>query len=494
MRTPSRPRRPLLLAFALLPLLAGCALDPVDTKPPEFAPQKWASGSGDPKADMPDDWWEAFADPALDKVVALALENSPGIDSAYARVRAARAAAGLADSGFWPTFGLSGNYANTHYTQSQLSGAVAGHTTDNYNLGGGFGYEVDLWGRVRNKAGAADAEYRSSHADLAGARLLVTGEVVKLWFDLRQAKVERAIVSGEFEARERRLALLAERRDAGILKADDVARAELLVSQSREELETLELKVAHLRNALAAAVGVSGLPEPPDTIPETLPEMPVSVPSAMIRNRPDLAAADMRLDAALLREGAARANFYPNVTLAATGGFSSINAGDLFSRGSAVWSLGPTVSLPILTGGKNDSELELARARFDAAGAAYRRAVLVAFRETEDALVSVSRLQTQERFAGAAVRDAERICSYAAERSASGVSSELDVVTAAHDALAARRSLAKVRFDRLRAAAGLALTLGGGWRRDTDLAKSADAFERRQEGADHPPAAPSGRS
>lgn len=470
-----------LLALAMLPLLGGCTLDPVDLKPEQKTPAAWSSKAAD-NAAVSDEWWKDFHDTGLDTVVARALAASPDLDAAYARVRSARAAAGLADSGFWPTLGANGSAG-----RSRMSGSnnfrIPGRTNDNYSVGGSIAYEVDLWGRVRNESRAAEAEYRSSHADLAGARLLVAAETAGLWFDLRQAKAERAILADELTSRTQAHALYAAREKAGLIGGDEVARAKLNADQTRYELDGIELKVALLRNALAAAVGEfpgsAALPEPSGEIPVSAPAVPLCLPSALVKARPDIASADLRLDAALAREGAARAAFFPNLTLSATGGFSSINAGDLFNSQSRVWSIGPQASLPLFTGGRNDANLEQARAAFDATWAAYRKTILGAFRETEDALVTLDRLDTQEKSVAAIVASANDTLTFARARFDKGLSSNLEVTLAERDALSAKRSLVAVRFDRLRASVNLARALGGGWHRDTAIDKSAAAFEQR---------------
>lgn len=476
-------------AICLLPLLiAGCALDPVDTKPEQKVPENWSANRKPADVAVSDEWWKGFGDPGLDTVVARALASSPSMDTAYARVRAARAAAGLADSGFWPTLDSKASYNRNRTTESTLFPQAGGMTTNNYAVGGTIGYEVDLWGKVRNESKATDLEYRSSHADLAASRLLVAAETTKIWFDLRQAKAERATLAAECVSRIQSYDLLSAREKAGIIGGDEVARAKLAAAQAKYDLDGTELKISLLRNALATAVGeIAGtarLPEPGEELPAIVPAVPLSLPSALLKSRPDVASADLRLDAALSREGAARANFFPNLTLSASGGFSSINAGDLLNNGSRVWSIGPTLSIPIFSGGSGEAALETSRARFDADWAAYRSSVLTAFRETEDALVTLDRLGRQENLVTAVVESADETLTFAKARYDKGLSSNLEVTLAERDTLAARRELIKIRFDRLRASANLARALGGGWNRDTAIEKSRNAFEDRLEAAD----------
>lgn len=483
-------RRAVILSAsaALLALLSGCALDPVDTKPETKAPEAWSAAAKTTDAVVPDEWWKSFDDAGLDTVVARALAASPNLDAAYARVRAARAAAGLADSGFWPTLDGSAAY-NRNRSSASSPNPLGSQTTNNYNTGVALNYEVDLWGKVRNSSNAADNEYRSSHADLAAARLLVAAETTKLWFDLRQAKSERAVLIETLASRTNTYELYLAREKAGIIGGDDVSRAKLDVAQAKYELDGTELQIRLLRNALAAAVGevssTAQLPEPGDELPSVIPNLPVTIPSALLKSRPDVASADLRLDAALLREGAARSNYYPNITLSASGGFSSINAGDLFTKGSRVWSFGPTLSLPIFTGGRNDADLEASRARFDADWASYRTALLTAFQETEDALVTIERYAAQEKLVADIVESATETLTFAKARYDKGLSSNLEVTVAERDTLAARREFIKIRFSRLRASANLARALGGGWNRDTAIDKSVIAFEDRLEAADN---------
>lgn len=478
---------PALTFSFLLLALPGCAFDPVDAKPEQKTPESWATAKGAAEAAVSDTWWKAYGDAGLDDAVERALKNSPDMDTAYARVRASRAAAGLADSGFWPTLGANGSYNRNRSTESTLFPQAGGRHTDNYAVGAAIQYEVDLWGQVRNRSRAAENEYRSAHADLAASRLLVVAETVKAWLDLAQAKAERTTLAGEFASRIESYEILAAREKAGIIGGDEVARAKLAAAQAKYDLDGTELKIGLLRNALAVASGeLPGTPfaEPGDTLPEKVPAVPLAVPSTLLKSRPDIASADLRLDAALQREGAARANYYPNLTLNASGGFSSINAGDLFNSGSRVWSLGPTLSIPILSGGKSDAALEQSRAAFDAEWAGYRRSVLNAFRETEDALLTIDRLAGQEKLVSDVVASANETLGFAKARHDKGLSSNLEVTLAERDTLAARRELIRIRFDRLRASANLARALGGGWNRETEIEKSRNAFEDRLEAAD----------
>ena len=485
MNSTRRAAPALLAALALLP--ACTVLDPVDSKPAATAPEGWRVGVAASAKTIPANPWTAFHDPALDIVIGRALANSPDLAASLARVRAARASAGLADSGFWPTVSTGASASRSRSSGAALN-PFGGQTNNSYGASAGASYEIDLWGRVENLSKAAAADDRAAHADLAAARHLVSMEIVRLWFNYRQARAERATVAGELSARLSALELLAAREKAGLIPGDRVALAKLEAAKTRVDLDSLELQVAMVRNALVAAVGdapgSAPLPEPDDALSVALPEVPVAVPSAVLKSRPDIVAADLRLDSALAREGAARANFYPNLTLSATGGFSSVSSSDLFDSNSRHWSIGPSASLPIFTGGRNDAELELARARFDSDWANYRKTVLTAFRETEDALVTLDRLGDRERLVAAVNDAADEALRFARARFDKGVSSGLEVATAERDVALARREAIRVRHDHLRAAANLARVLGGGWSAETGIAESAEAFERRLEEAE----------
>lgn len=482
------PHAAALPAVALLLFtLPGCTLAPVDQKPEASSPAGWSTKrdtTAEPIRKAP---WTAFNDPALTRVVERALVNSPDLASAYARVRAARAAAGLADSGFWPTLSTGASATRSRSSGSSFNPA-GGQTNNNYSAGATASYEVDLWGRVDNLAKAADAEHRSAHADLAAARHIAVTEIVRLWFDLRQARAERLTLDAELDARTRTYDLLAAREKAGLIGGDDVARAQLEAAKTKVDLDSISLRAVLLRNALVAAVGEAPgsepLPDPDDALVVAMPTVPVAVPSALLKTRPDIVSADLRLDAALARQGAARANYYPNLTLSAAGGFSSVSSADLVDSNSRHWSIGPSVNLPLFTGGRNDAELEQSRARFDADWAAYRKTVLTAFRETEDALVTLERLAEREKLIAAVNESAADALRFARARYDKGVSSNLEVTLAERDTLLAKREAIKVRYDRLRATANLARTLGSGWNADTDIASSTEAFEQRLEAAE----------
>lgn len=485
---PLPPRPCTLLALApLLAALTGCRLDPVDEKPAVETPAAWAGNRAGTEERIRRAPWTAFGDPGLNRVVERTLANSPDIASAYARVRAARATAGLADSGFWPTVGADAAQSRRRSSGNEPN-PFGGQTFDNVGVSATVTYEFDLWGRVENLSRAAHAEYRSSHADLAAARHLAVTEVIRLWFDLRQARAECTTLAEEFDTRMHAVELLSAREAAGLIGGDDVARAKLEAARAKVEFDSISLRAALLRNALIAAIGdtpgQTTFADPDDSREVTLPPVPVSVPSALLRSRPDIVSADLRLDAALARQGAARSNYYPNLTLSATGGYSSVSSGDLLDKDSRRWAMGPTLNLPIFTGGRNDAELEQSRARFDAEWAAYRKTLLTAFRETEDALVTLDRLAEREKLIAAVNESAADSLRFARARYAPGVSSNLEVTLASRDMLLAKREAIRVHYDRLRATANLGRALGSGWSADTDLAASTEAFEQRLEDAE----------
>lgn len=484
MASPKTPLRSALAALALAALTGCTTLDPVDVKPAaaSAAPATWSTGAKPDGATLPDQPWKSYGDPGLDLLVARARANSPDLASAYARVRLARASAGLADSGFWPTVGGSADGSRSR-SSGNAPNPFGGQTFSNFGVGGSVAYEVDLWGRVANLSKAAAADYAASHADLAAARHLVTTEVIRLWFNYRQARAERDTVAGELALRVRSCELLGAREKAGLISGDRLSRAKLEAAQASIDLENLELQVATARTALIATVGdapgAAVIPEPDEKLAPTIPKVPLLVPSALLKTRPDIVAANLRIEAALAREGAARANFYPNLTLSASGGFSSVSSGDLLDKESRRWSLGPTVNLPLFTGGRNDAELEAARARFDADWAAYRKTVLTAFREAEDALITLDRLAQREKLTAMADAAATETAGFARERFDKGIDSNLELTLAERDATLAKREVIRVRYDRLRATANLARTLGAGWNADLGIPGSAAAYERK---------------
>jgi multidrug efflux system outer membrane protein len=305
----------------------------------------------------------------------------------------------------------------------------------------------------------------ASADDLESARLALQSEVAADYFSLRELDEENRVVADTIETFRRSLELTQNRRKGGIVSDLDVSQAETQLRSTEAELPAIELDRARVLHALATLCGQSAIRFQIAAGPLTnaIPEVPPGVPSELLERRPDIAAAERRMAAANAQVGVAVSAFYPQVFISGLAGFQSIGADTLFDWPSRVWSIGPSVSLPIFTGGRNRSQLAQARAFFDETLANYRQTVLNAFQEVEDQLAAQHLLATQLEAQHSALIAARHTLDIANNRYKAGVVTYLEVATAQNTALVNERLFVQLEGQRLNAEVGLIKAVGGGW-------------------------------
>jgi multidrug efflux system outer membrane protein len=296
-------------------------------------------------------------------------------------------------------------------------------------------------------------------------RLSVAGEVAQTYWALRAVDADRALFNRTLELRRRALKLLTDRRDAGAISGLDLSRAETEVATAESDRISLDRDRVELVNALAvlsgsAATG-SSVPDRED-LPKP-PSVPVSVPSELLRQRPDIRAAERRVAAANADIGVATAAFYPSIVLSASGGLSATNLGDLFKSSSLIWSLGSSATLPLTRQLYLKSQRGAAVAAHEAASADYRQTVLQSMAEVETALQGSSILASRQVAQERALAAAQKTLDLSSKRFKAGLVSFLDVVDAERTRLDAERATNAVRAERLAVSVALIKALGGQW-------------------------------
>jgi multidrug efflux system outer membrane protein len=321
----------------------------------------------------------------------------------------------------------------------------------------------------------------ASADDLESARLALQAEVALDYFSLRELDQERRVVADTIETFRRSLELTQNRRRGGIVSDLDVSQAETQLRSTEAELPAIDLQRAHVLHALATLCGQSAITFQLATAPLTneVPTVPARVPSELLERRPDIASAERRMAAANAQVGVAQSAFYPQVFLTGAAGFQSISAESLFDWPSRVWSLGPSVTLPIFTGGRNRSELEGSRAAYDESVANYRQTVLTAFQEVEDQLAAQQLLASQLNAQRAALAAARHTLEIANNRYKAGVVTYLEVATAQNVELTNERSSIQLEGQRLNAQVSLIKALGGDWQGNPPSEKVTQVSNRK---------------
>ena len=472
------------IVAAGLAVVAGCSVGPDYHRPPVMASQPMPAaftetGSAtnypewkvaQPAANLPRGaWWTIFDRAELDRLESLAATNSQDLAAMTAQVEQARALVKIARADFFPQLSAQPSYVRQGTSvNAPENGAPAGaaYTYNTFTAPLDLNWELDLWGRVRRESESAQAHFEAVADDFASARLLLQAEVAGDYFILRSLEAEHALVAETITTYRRSLELTQNRRKGGIASDLDVSQAETQLRVAEAELPALDLQRETLLHALATLCGqpATGFQLAPEDLATTaIPNLPVSLPSELLERRPDIAAAERRMRAANADVGVAKSAFYPQVYLNGSAGYESLNANSLFDWPSRMWALGPSVNLPLFTGGRNRAQLAAARAAYDGTVADYRATVLTAFQEVEDQLSAQRLLAAQFNAQSAAAAAAQHTVDISNNRYQAGLDTYLNVATAQSVTLSNERTVVQLAGQRLVAEVALIKALGGGW-------------------------------
>ncbi len=455
----------------LMAASAGCSFAPRYELPKVAAPPAFKE-TGPWMQATPEDqishgrWWELFGDADLDALEARIEGSNPTLAEAVARYDQARALAREAAAALYPTVGFGADLTNNRQSDNRpLRSKGQPDVYDANTVDGAIGYELDLWGRVRNLTAAAKAESQASAADLETVRLSLEAELADDYVNLRGLDLESRLLAEAADDFGRALDLTNARHAGGVASGLDVSRAQNQVDTARAQVSEVAAQRALYEHAIASLVGV---PASSFTIPSkqaelTLPHVPTDLPSTLVERRPDVAAAERQAAAANKEIGVAKAAFFPDITLGGLAGFQNAGGNSLISAPNAMWSLGPALAFTLFDGGRRHAELQRAKAYFNETSAAYRAQVLRAFQDVEDNLALLNHLAIESASEGEALTAARRTEALALTRYRQGAVTYLDVVTAQSARLDAERSVLNLRTRRLQASLELIRALGGGW-------------------------------
>jgi multidrug efflux system outer membrane protein len=404
-----------------------------------------------------------FGDSTLNSLVDRSLERNQEIAGSAARLRQARELSNAARSLFFPAVDIG---ARAERSKVLFRGPSTGSSISNtFAVPVDLSYEIDAWGKVRRQVESATASEAAAGETLNALRLTVAGEVAQTYWALRAVDADRAVLDQTLEVRRRALDLLTKRRDAGTISGLDLARAETEVATAEGDRVKLDQTRAELVNALAVLTGSaatgSSVPEKTD-LPKP-PAVPLSVPSELLRQRPDIRAAERNVAAANAEIGVATAAFYPAITLGASTGYDATRIGDLFRADSLVWAIGASAMTPLTSQKWLRAQRRATIAAHQAASADYRQTVLEAIREVENALQGTVILERQQAAQDKALEAARKTFDLSAKRYKAGLVSFLDVVDAERTRLDAERAANAIRAERLAVAVSLIKALGGDW-------------------------------
>lgn len=451
-------------AIVLAALLGGCVHEP-SPRPSSITPPAQFSIAGEAAQDQ---WWMSFNEPALNELIQRAYKANPDLTVAQARWRAARATVAAANAELLPRLDAQVSFESSRNSaESGRNFPGMPRRFDILTVGGQVSWELDFWGRNQDQAEAALADAKAASYEADSVKISLSAEVARHWFSVQAARVEVECLAEEFKARYREMELTEQSVNAGILATDPLSAARLAAAQAKLEEGQAVQRLAAMENALRFLLGA----QPSEALPpssasvekKTRPEFGAGVPSALLLRRPDLLASAAKLDAAMSREGVARADFYPRVTLNGQAGWQADPASRVGRGSSGFWSLMPSVDLPLFDADRRTANLELARTEIEIAGANWRKSVLNAFREVEDSLVDLRELAVQVDLAQRVLEATKDRYQNAQTRFAAGVANELEVVVAQRDVALARRTYVSLELKRCQASVRLIAATGGGW-------------------------------
>ena len=414
-------------------------------------------------------WFEIFKDPELQKLIRAAIISNYDVRAAVARINAARANLGLARSEQFPQFEAGADLTNTRISRN---GAFV--TSNEGGRTRSFGsvllslltFELDVWGRLRQQTKAARAELRATEEDRKAVLTTVVGDVATGYFSLLELDTELDIAKRTLAAREDSLRLIRLRHQGGIATMLDVRQAEELVLQASQTIPETEALIEQTENQISLLLGRN--PNPisrgqPLAQQEDLPSVPAGLPSSLLERRPDIRAAEENLAAQRAIVSAAKAAYFPRISLTGLLGFQSNQLSNLFTGPSGAWSFVPQITQPIFTAGRLKSNVRSAKAQQELALIGYQQVVQNAFREVADGLIQyrkVKEIRVQQELLVTTLRDRSRL---AYLRYEGGVDTLLSALDADRELFSAELDLTQTKRNELVSLVQLYKALGGGW-------------------------------
>jgi NodT family efflux transporter outer membrane factor (OMF) lipoprotein len=462
-----------LAPLCLLCALCGCAVGPDYRRPQTESAKTFKEIQGwklaEPGEELPrGSWWNIYRDPVLDQLMAQIDVSNQTVKQAEAQYRAARAAVLSARFAYFPTISAAGSATRSSGASSRFISVSTPRTSsinNTYNLSLDASWELDLWGRLRRISESAQASAGASAADLAAARLSAQAELAQDYFQLRVTDAERKYLDDEVGGFERSLKITQNQYAAGVAKRSDLLQAQTQLKSTQAQALDLQITRAQLEHAIAVLLGKnpSNFSLEPAPLTTAIPAIPAGLPSELLERRPDIAAAERRVIAANAQIGVARAAYFPSLSLAGTIGYQSTAFEHLVSAANRVWSVGPSLALPLLDAGSHIAASRQALAGYDSAVAAYRETTLAAFRDVEDNLVALRILAEEQAVQDDAAKAAQDAANIALNQYKAGTTGFLEVVVVQSTALANARDSLSIRGRKLVASVALIKALGGGW-------------------------------
>jgi multidrug efflux system outer membrane protein len=463
-------------------VLGGCSLIPEYRQPaapvaaqypqgPAYAPAQAANVAAAEQG-----WRQFFRDPALQRLVQEALVSNRDLRVAALNIQAYQAQYRIQRSDLFPSVGVQGD-AVRQRVPGGLSTTGNARTSSTYTVNAGFSaYELDFFGRISSLSEQALQTYFASEEARRTTQISLVANVANAYLTWQADKELLTLTQNTLKAYDESLRLVTRTTEVGVSTALDLAQARTQVETAKVSLARYNRQVAQDLNYLTLLVGAplpNDLPQPMGLGDDMLSEVPAGMPSDLLTRRPDILQAEYNLKAANANIGAARAAFFPRISLTATGGIGSSDLNGLFKSGSGAWLFQPTIVLPIFTGGSLQASLDYARIQKDINVANYEKAIQTAFQEVSDGLTARQTYVDQLRAQRDNVQANQDYYRLAERRYRIGIDSNLTFLDAQRSLFASQQSLITDRLSQLTSEVNLYKALGGGWYQRTGEAQMA---------------------
>lgn len=440
-------------------LAASCTIGPEYEKPKAPEKEEWTQKTtgADPDKLIQIDWWRSFQDPVLDELVQEAITDSYDLNILFGRIRAAGALTKKTQADLLPRLDLT--------TQAEFARTETTGSSQNIDIRAGVSWELDIWGKKKQEVEARQAEYKALEADYRAGFLKLVAETGNSYFQVRQFDQQNAYAQQAYTDHKTFLSIYTRQYQQGLVAESKMRRQRAQVSETKQKILEIQRQRTLQQNRLATLLGKAAgdftLPAAGENPVVRPVDIPMGLPSDLLLRRPDIQAAEYRLEKAIKLIGAARADRFPSISLTARGGFASAALGSLLSGGFL--GIVPQITLPIFDGGSRKQEVEIKKAEADIAANEYAKSVLLAFEEVEAALTNIASRKSQVEVLKRRIEDLDIIKQQIQQKLELGLISQLELLDIEVNLYEAREALPQLERYLLDDTITLYKALGGGW-------------------------------
>lgn len=473
---PISGKKTMLLACMAVCCLCGCSLAPRYERPAMPFDNAWDHISGKDishsrfTADI--GWQSFFNDKPLQHLIALTLANNRDLRVSTLNIERARALYQIQRADQLPNVNASGD-ESAQSTPAKLSTRGVRTVTHQYTVGAGLSWELDFFGRIQSLKEAALENYLATEEALKSSQISLVAEISSAYLTLVADRERLSLSSDTLKSQQESYNMIKRRQELGVSSDLDLWQAQTSVDTARVDIERYSSQVARDLTAISLLAGTKITEEllPAQTINELRmsTDLPVGLPSEVLLRRPDILQAEHLLKSANANIGAARANFFPSISLTAFAGSAGPQLSDLFDGGTGLWRFAPQISLPIFTGGRNIANLRISETDKEIAVANYEKSIQSAFREVSDALIMRNALAKERKAQESLTHAATQTYNLSRERYNQGIDSYLSVLDSQRFMYSSQMNLVSVRVNQELNQILLYKTLGGGWTEQDQL-------------------------